>query len=445
MKLKLSIIFIPILLVAGYLLLNAFLPKYSGQYIFMLVLFFADLYLWSSITKKIFSNTIWLRVLIIAIYWLPLAMVIVIMLGSVFVPIIEWNDAFRTIWFGVIVVFYISKLIPVFFLLLADLLRLFNKIVHLTYKDNRKDIVRENNGMSRSKFLQYLGFVSGGLVMGTMFTGMFKWVYQFVVFKEKISINNLPSAFNGFKIVQISDMHLGSWTTEKPLIQAVEMINAMKADIVVFTGDLVNFSTREAYKYEDVLKNIEAKQGVFSILGNHDYGDYVNWPDKKSKEQNMTDLYSLYERMGWKLLNNENHVFDSGNGQLALIGVENWGANPRFPRKGDIDKALTGVEDVAAKILLSHDPSHWEKIILPDNYDIALTLAGHTHGFQFGYEGKNIKWSPAKWLYKYWAGLYSDKNTSRHLYVNRGIGSIGYPGRIGILPEITLIELDGIV
>jgi len=441
MKLRLSLILTPILLVLGYLLLNAYLPKYSGQFVFMVILFFADLYLWSSITKKIFSNTIWLRVLIISLYWLPLAMVIFIMVGAVFVPITEWNDPFRTIWFGIIIVFYVSKMLPVFFLLLADFLRLMSKAFHLINKGNRQNVVKKNEGMSRSKFLQYMGFITGGLVMGTMFTGMFKWVYQFVVYKEKIKIDKLPSAFKGFKIVQISDMHLGSWTTPKPLVQAVDMINEMNADLIVFTGDLVNFSTKEAFRYASILKNLKAKNGILTILGNHDYGDYVNWPDKVAKQKNMQDLYDLYDRMGWDLLRNENKIFNSEDGDLALIGVENWGANPRFPKHGDIDKALKGAENAKAKVLLSHDPSHWEKIILPKNYDIDLTLSGHTHGFQFGYESKNFKWSPAKWLYKYWAGLYKDKNSSRQLYVNRGIGSIGYPGRIGILPEITVLEL----
>jgi len=441
MKLRLSLILTPILLVLGYLLLNAYLPKYSGQFVFMVILFFADLYLWSSITKKIFSNTIWLRVLIISLYWLPLAMVIFIMVGAVFVPITEWNDPFRTIWFGIIMVFYVSKMLPVFFLLLADFLRLMSKVFHLINKGNRQNVVKENEGMSRSKFLQYMGFITGGLVMGTMFTGMFKWVYQFVVFKEKINIDNLPSAFKGFKIVQISDMHLGSWTTPKPLIQAVEMINDINADLIVFTGDLVNFSTKEAFRYESILKNLKAKNGVLTILGNHDYGDYVNWPTKTAKQKNMQDLYDLYDRMGWTLLRNENKIYNAEEGDLAFIGVENWGANPRFPRKGNIDIAIKGAENASAKVLLSHDPSHWEKIIVPNNYDIDLTLSGHTHGFQFGFESKNFKWSPAKWLYKYWAGLYKDVNSSRHLYVNRGIGSIGYPGRIGILPEITVLEL----
>lgn len=285
MKLRLSYFIVPILLVVGYFVLTAFLPKYSGQYIFMVILFLADLYLWSSVKKKIFSNTIWLRLLMVSVYWLPLAMVAFIMIGAVFVPIIDWHDNFRTFWFGFILVFYVSKMLPVFFLLLADMVRLINKSIRLLNKEERQNIVKSDEGMSRSKFLQYLGFISGGLVMGTMFTGMFKWVYQFVISDQKIVIKNIPSGLKGFKIVQISDLHLGSWTNPKPLMQAVEMINNMNADIVVFTGDLVNFSTKEAFKFQDTLSQVKAKKGVFTILGNHDYGDYVKWPDAASKQK----------------------------------------------------------------------------------------------------------------------------------------------------------------
>jgi hypothetical protein len=441
MKLRLSYFLFPVFLVIGYFVLSYFLPKYSGQYVLMVFLFLSDIYLWSSIKKKIFSNTIWLRVTIVSIYWLPLAMVAFIMIGAVFVPITHWNDSFRTLWFGIILVFYMSKLLPVFFLFIADLLRVFHKLGRLFIKSEREQIVKKEEGISRSKFLQYLGFISGGLVMGTMFMGMFKWVYQFTVKDHKIKIKNIPSGIKGFKIVQISDMHLGSWTTQKPLIQAVEMINHLDADIVVFTGDLVNFSTKEAFRFEDTLKQLEARKGVYAILGNHDYGEYIKWPDAESKQKNMDDLFSFYERIGWKLLNNETEILNVNGDNLALIGVENWGANPRFPKLGDLDKAMNGINGKNVKVLLSHDPTHWENIVIPGNYNIDLTLSGHTHGFQFGFESKNFKWSPAKWIYKHWAGLYKDIDTENYLYVNRGIGSIGYPGRIGILPEITILEL----
>ncbi len=296
-------------------------------------------------------------------------------------------------------------------------------------------------GITRSKFLQYLGFISGGLVLGTMFTGMFKWVYDFKVFEHKIKLTNLPADFEGMKIVQISDIHLGSWNLIKPLEEAVAMINEMEADLILFTGDLVNFSTNEAYRFEETLAKLKAKKGVFATLGNHDYGDYVTWPTEADKERNLQDLFDFFKRIGWKLLKNENEIIASPSGKLALIGVENWGASPRFPKYGDIEKAMIGTEDAAVRLLMTHDPSHWDEIIVPNNYPIDLSMSGHTHGFQFGIETPGVKWSPAKWLYKNWAGLYQDEQSGRYLYVNRGLGVIGYPGRIGILPEITKFEL----
>ncbi len=441
MKFKPKYLVIPVLIVIGYFLLSYIFPKYTGMYIFFVLLFLGDLYLWSSLRKKVFSYQAWLKIAVSFVYWLPLLMVAGMMIAALFVPYINWDDVFRTYWLGFILVFYTAKILPILFLLLADFVRVVERMFILTKKEGRTQVQEERKAISRSRFLQYLGFLSGGLVLGTMFVGMFKWVYQFKVFKETIKLPNLPKDFGGFKIVQISDMHLGSWTLRKPLEQAVEMINEMDADIVLFTGDLVNYATKEAFRFEEILKRIKASKGIFAILGNHDYGDYVQWSSVEAKQENMDELYAFFDRVGWKLLNNENHIFKSSSGNLALIGVENWGANPRFPKLGDIDKALEGTEKSDAKILMTHDPTHWEKVIIPEGYDIGLSLSGHTHGFQFGIEIPGIKWSPAKWMYKNWAGLYRDETSGNYLYVNRGIGSIGYPGRIGILPEITLIEL----
>ena len=439
MQKKVSYLLIPVLLIIGYLILSFKLPKYSGQYVFMVLLFLADLYLWTSVSKQIFSYRKWLKSLVVFIYWLPLIMVIALMAASIFVPIIDWDDQFRTFLLGFILVFYAAKILPVVFLILADIVRMIDKIFALTKKEEREKI--EEDGITRSKFLQYLGFISGGLVLGTMFTGMFKWVYEFKVFEHKIKLRNLPADFEGMKIVQISDIHLGSWNLIKPLEKAVALINEMEADLILFTGDLVNFSTKEAYRFEETLAKLKAKKGVFATLGNHDYGDYVTWPTEADKERNLQDLFDFFERIGWKLLKNENKIIKSDSGKLALIGVENWGASPRFPKYGDIEKAMIGTEDAAVRLLMTHDPSHWGEVIIPNDYPVDLSMSGHTHGFQFGIETPGIKWSPAKWLYKQWAGLYQDEKTGRYLYVNRGLGVIGYPGRIGILPEITKFEL----
>lgn len=456
MKFKLNYLLIPLLFVVGYFLMLYSMPKYSGQYLFMVVLILADFYLWSSVKKQIFNYKNWLRVLTIFIYWLPLLLLVILLVGSIIIPVINWNDNIRTYMVGIILVFYTAKLLPITFLILADVVRVIQKIFIIVKKDSRQQIIDKNEtltkstsdgikreGIPRSKFLQYVGFISGGLVLGTMFIGMFKWVYEFKIIREKIIFPHLPDKFNGFKIVQISDLHLGSWTSQKPLQQAVNMINELHPDIILFTGDLVNYSTNEAYKFEKILSQLKAEYGVYAILGNHDYGNYVTWPSAEAKRDNLKQLLNFFNKIGWRLLNNENEIISKELDKLAIIGVENWGANHRFPKYGDIDKAIKGSEQADIKILMSHDPSHWEKVIVPGNYDIDLTLSGHTHGFQFGIETKDIKWSPAKYMYKYWAGLYQDnRKTGKYIYVNRGLGSIGYPGRIGILPEITVIELQ---
>ena len=455
MKFKLNYILIPLLLVVGYFLLLYSMPKYTGQYLFMVILILADFYLWSSVKKQVFNYKNWLRVLTITIYWLPLLLLVILLVGSVIIPVIHWNDSIRTYMVGVILVFYTAKILPITFLILADVVRVIQKIFIIVKKDNRQQIIEKNaalatsvtdegvqEGISRNKFLQYIGFISGGLVLGTMFTGMLKWVYEFKIIQEKIVFPHLPRNFNGFKIVQISDLHLGSWTSKKPLQRAVNMINELHPDIILFTGDLVNYATNEALEFEGILSQLKAKDGVYAILGNHDYGNYVTWPSAEAKRENMKQLINFFDKIGWKLLNNENEILSKESGKLAIIGVENWGANMRFPKYGDIDKAIQGSEQADIKILMTHDPSHWEKVVIPGNYDIDLALSGHTHGFQFGIETKDLKWSPAKYMYKHWAGLYQDrKKSGKYIYVNRGLGSIGYPGRIGILPEITVIEL----
>ncbi len=425
----------------GYFLIKWSMPHYTGMYLAGMVLIMGDIYLWTAFRQKVFSYNLLLKVLLIVLFWLPLAAVIFVVAGADIVPIVQWNDVFRNYLFGFIIVAYTSKLLPLLFLLLADSARIIGRSFHLSKKHKRQEINKEHEGITRSRFLQYLGFLSGGLVMGSMFTGMFKWVFDFKIHREKIDIHNLPDAFKGLKIVQVSDFHLGNWGLVKPMDEAIKTILNLNPDIIVFTGDLVTFSTREAYRFEEQLKQLKAPLGVYATLGNHDYGLYVSWPDKAAKEKNMTDLYDFYRRIGWKLLNNQNIIFERGGDKLALAGVENWGANKRFPRYGNIDEALQGTEDIPVKILLSHDPSHWDKIVVPGNYPVALTLSGHTHGFQFGIESKSLKWSPAQYVYKHWAGLYKNPLSHHYLYVNRGIGSIGYPGRIGILPEITLLEL----
>ncbi len=430
-----------ILIVAGYFIMAHQFPLYKSMYLLLIVLFFADLYLWSALRKTIFNYRFWHKYFISFLFWLPLIMVGVLIVGTVFRPFQYWNDTFRTYWVGFILVFYTAKLFPLIFLLIADMWRVIQKVPVIANSGQRKGLIRQKEGITRSKFLQYMGYLTGGLVLGTMLTGMFKWVYEFNVVHEKLHFDRLPKAFDGLRIVQISDLHLGTWKSENPLDEAIKRIVMLKPDLVLFTGDLVNFATREAFRFERNLRKITAPMGVYVTLGNHDYGDYVNWPSKAAKQHNMNQLYALYKRLGWKLLNNRHVKFTRGNHQIALVGVEDWGAHPRFPKRGNLKKAAAGLEPDTFKLLMSHDPSHWDHVVIPQHFDMDLTLSGHTHGFQFGIESKDFKWSPAQYMYKEWAGLYTDKASGRKIYVNRGLGSIGYPGRIGILPEITLLEL----
>ena len=270
--------------------------------------------------------------------------------------------------------------------------------------------------------------------------GVLRTAFNFKVKKKNVPLRNLPDTLKGLKIVQISDIHTGSFISDEPLKEVVKMVNELNADLVFFTGDLVNEIAEEALPFVDVLKGIKAKYGVYSILGNHDYGDYYYAADDvEGKKHNRRLITEIHQKLGWRLLLNEHEVININNHQLAVVGVENWGAAHRFPKYGDLDKALHNLDAEIPTILLSHDPSHWDIMVKKSYPQIDLTLSGHTHGMQFGIEIPGFKWSPAKYLYKQWAGLYSHEH--QHIYVNRGIGFIGYPGRVGISPEITLLEL----
>jgi predicted MPP superfamily phosphohydrolase len=270
--------------------------------------------------------------------------------------------------------------------------------------------------------------------------GMVKGAFDYKVHRIKVVLPNLPSDFNGIKIVQISDIHLGSFVSTKPLEEAVNIILQQNADVIFFTGDLVNNESTETLQFIDVLSKIKAPMGVYSTLGNHDYGDYVTWETTAAKEKNLQDLKDVHAQLGWKLLMNEHIALKKGDSEIALLGIENWGGNLNFPKYGDMKKAHSETEKYPVKLLLSHDPSHWNMQVTKEYKDIDITFSGHTHGFQFGIEIPGlIKWSPSQFVYKQWAGLYSRDN--QYLYVNRGLGFLGYPGRVGIMPEITVMEL----
>ncbi len=445
MKKSLKVIGAVIFLVIAYLVVLQFYPKNASRFPFLAIVFLGDIYLYRSVKSWINERKAFLKNFFRILYWIPLMLLIITITITVLYPSNWWDDGVRTYIFGFIFIAYASKIIPILFLLFADFICGVRWINHkATRAIEKKQDLPIGQKITRSQFLQKAGLVSGGIIFGGLLTGMLKWAYDFKIRLETIILTDLPTSFDGLKIVQISDVHLGSWANQHPLEDAVSKINQLQPDLVFFTGDLVNYKSNEAYRFENTLKKLKSKHGIYATLGNHDYGDYTRWPSKAAKEQNMTDLYKFYERLGWKLLNNENVILENGSDKLAIVGVENWGDFGRFPKYGDIEKALIGTEDAPVKLLLSHDPTHWENIISKYHKDIDITFAGHTHGFQFGIDVGKLKWSPAQWVYKRWAGLYENPAATekpQFLYVNRGLGTVGYPGRIGILPEITLVEL----
>ncbi len=284
-----------------------------------------------------------------------------------------------------------------------------------------------------------IGLLAGFLPFFAIAFGIFKTVYSFKIHRTTIKIEHLKPSFGGLKIVQISDLHLGSFNYRYTVLdRAVKIINDLEPDIIVFTGDLVNNYAWELKGWDSVLSKLTAKVGKFAITGNHDYGDYSEWKTEAEKQQNFENIKDFFPKIGFKLLLNESEIITFKGQQIAVIGVENWG-KPPFKQYGNLEKALENVKDVPLKILLSHDPTHWTEEVV-NQTDIVLTLAGHTHGMQAGIDLGNIKWSPIQYKLKHWAGLYQQNN--QYLYVNRGLGWLGFPGRIGMRPEITVIELE---
>lgn len=292
---------------------------------------------------------------------------------------------------------------------------------------------------SRRKFVSTLGWGLAAIPFASILYSIFKGKYNYKVWKYTLYFDNLPKAFDGYRITQISDIHCGSFDNYEKIHYGVELINSQKSDVILFTGDLVNNLANEVHNWKSLFATLQAPDGVFSIMGNHDYGDYSSWETPEAKQQNLEHLFQLQKQMGWQLLLNEHCYLERNGEKIALIGVENWG-HGRFSKYGDLNKAMEGVNTEDFKILMSHDPTHWQEVVLPENKDIQLTLSGHTHGMQCGIEIPGwLKWSPSQYIYKYWGGMYEEDG--KYLNVNRGFGYHAFPGRLGVWPEITVIEL----
>lgn len=410
--------------------------------LFFLVLTIAvDLYFFYGI-KTIIEKSRFSKIIKYA-YWAISGLLILFYL----VGIVFWlmqkpvSGNFKIILQGLSFCLLVPKFVGSLFFLSDDIIRLFRWLAALfSTSETSKPSV---DGISRLKFLQITGLGFFALFAGIFTYGVLKGGYNLKYIFKKLKFKNLPKGFNDLKIVQISDLHVGSFLSKQPVQNIVDMINQQNPDMVFFTGDLVNDIAEEALEYVEILKQIKAKYGVFSTLGNHDYGDYYyskGAPDyKKNKQHNLDLIQKIHADCGWRLLMDENVIFESEGGKLAVIGVQNWSGTKNFSRYGDLYKAAEGTEDCALKLLLSHDPSHWEKQILPEFPSIDATFSGHTHGMQFGVEIPGFRWSPSKYVYKQWAGLY--QKNAQSLYVNRGAGFIGYPGRVGIFPEISVFTL----
>ena len=416
---------------------NYEMPKYAGRMIVLALLALIDMRYWYSVRKYFpwqFKNV--LKV----VYWLPLWMLLLFFIAGLLTPYPEWTPFLRVYYPGILIILMIGKGIFLTLLIASDI---FIIPLNAIRRVNPENIQKGGKWYRPRSFLLTAAGIAS-FVMLLFFSGMFFWVSDYKLQTIVIPVKNLPQAFDGYKIVQLSDFHLGGFLNDNSLNTIIKITNDQKPDAILFTGDMVSFTTDEVYPFEVKMKEFKAKDGIYAILGNHDYGDYSRWDTPDEKELNNKELFNFYDRIGWNLLRNQNAIIQRNSSSIALIGVENWSITKRFGKKGDLSKAMIGAETTQFKILMSHDPSHWDGEVNTLYPQIGLTLSGHTHAFQMAIERKSVKFSPASLIFKEWGGLY-EKDTKngdkQYLYVNRGAGTLGYPGRIFTRPEITLIIL----
>jgi uncharacterized protein len=368
-------------------------------------------------------------------FWLPTALSIAALLWWAFDDPYRYSANFRNWVITGLVGTYFSKLFGVIILFIDDIQRGVRWVIQLFQKGSASSLPGE--AITRSEFLSKTALAVTALPMGAFAYGIISGAHDYRIRRVTINLPNLPKSFDGIRIGQVSDIHSGSFWNKTAVKGGVEMLLKEKTDLIFFTGDLVNNEASEVKEYLPIFEKLKAPMGVYSVTGNHDYGDYKAWASQSEKQKNFNDVVNANRQMGYNILMNENHILKQGGDKIAIIGIENWGT--KFSKHGKLDEAYRGTDEAAVKLLLSHDPTHWDAQVRPNYNDIDVTFAGHTHGFQFGVEIGNIKWSPVKYVYKQWGGLYQEDN--QYLYVNRGYGYIGYPGRVGMPPEITIFEL----
>ena len=379
--------------------------------------------------KTVTQNKVW---------WTIYGLTVGLVLGSIIWQTITYDRAvgwtpFIAYTIGLFIALTSGQLVMILVLFFEDIGRVIMGLYHYFASEPKLQLP------DRRKFIAQIALAMGTVPLTSLLYGMYKGKYNYRVLKYTLEYDSLPESFDGFQITQISDLHCGSFDNFEKVAYGMDLISQQKSDLLLFTGDMVNNKASEAQPWVDIISKIEAPYGKFSVLGNHDYGDYSDWESEADKQQNLEEMYQIHKEMGFDLLLNESRYIEKNGEKLALVGVENWGAG-RFKKAGDLEKSISKIQSEDFKILLSHDPSHWEAEVLPHSNPFHLTLSGHTHGFQFGIEIPGwIKWSPIQWQYKQWAGIYEEKE--QKLNVNRGFGYLAYPGRVGIWPEITVITL----
>lgn len=380
------------------------------------------------------------RKIIHGVFWFFSGLTILTVLTIFSGIYMAWPNWVKSVLIMILFLFVLTKLVFTLFLLINDGQRLIQWIYGLFQTGSASSAtVSGESSITRSRFLLKAGLAVSAIPFVGMTYGIIVGAHDYTIRRKRIVLKNLPPAWTGLKIVQLSDIHSGSFYNKSAVQRGIDMIMKQKPDIIFFTGDLVNNIASEMDDYIDLFSTLKAPLGIYSTLGNHDYGDYVTWESPQAKNQNLSNLIGVHKKMGWDILMNEHRILKKDGQEIAILGIENWGAKGHFPKYGKMHLAYPGTEQVPVKLLLSHDPSHWDAEVRQQYKDIDIMFAGHTHGMQFGIEKGPVKWSPVQWMYDQWAGLY--ENGGQYLYVNRGFGYIGFPGRVGMSPEITVIEL----
>ena len=403
---------------------------------FMVVL---DFYFFQALKTITHSASSRARLIIFICYWTISISAIVLLLILPYLHFEQQNKIFRNTLFAIIAGLFFAKIIACTIFLVDDIRRGVQWLAGKIFFSNTEgEAYQAGEKISRSLFLSWTGMLMGAGLFGSLIYG-FGNKYRYQLRRMQLAFEKLPASFKGLKVVHISDIHSGSFTDKNAVRKGVEKIIKEKPDLILFTGDLVNNRSDEMDNFIDIFKEVKAPMGVYSILGNHDYGDYTKWDSENEKRANMERLKQVHAELGWRLMLDENTQLERNGEKITLIGVENISGKRGFRSYGNLTKAYNGTDESHFKILMSHDPSHWDAEVITNFPGIDLMLSGHTHGFQFGVEIPGFKWSPVQYVYKQWAGHYTQGN--QQLYINRGFGFLAYPGRVGILPEITVIEL----